>query len=196
MIALASMVNDPGTLPTLVRELMSVIPEPEQEQAQAELLQAIAGLFTRFGVALPEWLLAARGETEREEPPDPEYLRFVYAVMLCEAARLATRRAAEKHPSGITSVARATGLSPTTLRRFIAGSLGSPDIWAKLAEYTEPRNQGPPAHGLMGLSLLTATLPSRVRRGARAFLAHTLSGYLDAHGAPEPSWLAEERHWR
>jgi hypothetical protein len=85
MIALAPMVDDPSMLPALVREFISAIPEHEQEQAQAELLQSMAEIFTRCGVAMPEWLLAARGQTDREERADPEYLRFVYAVMLCEA---------------------------------------------------------------------------------------------------------------
>lgn len=182
-----------GEMLDLFGKFVRSVPDEEQDGAFRELLFTLSGIYISRGMDEPDWLLEALG---REVPTPTDYMHYLYVVFICEAVRLTMRRVAVEHPAGVAGAAREAGVSPATLRRYFAGSFSSPDTWSKLAEYCRGRSEGPPDHGLVGLSLLASTLPMRVRAGARSFLARTLRSYLREHRARTPEWLEEETDWR
>ena len=180
----------------LVNELVSGIPGGARREAVSEALEAIGGIYARYGATKPAWLIEAlRGQESGTEGQGYDYMHFIYSVIAHESIRLAARRDVRRHPRGITGVAADTGLPLTAFRKFLAGEWLTPTSFKRLVAGLDVKNGGPPHPALVGLSMICTTFPMALRAKIRVALGAGLEGFLENAGVLRPDWLDEEREW-
>jgi hypothetical protein len=170
-------------------ELVQAIPEDQREAAFGDVLQGIDSIYSRYGAAQPAWLTAALSSTTPSPLADVEHC--LLTAWTSEALRLVVRRKARAHPRGITGVAEEAGLPVQALRRFLAGALVNRRTWDALQPRFDAAEVDPPPLALVGIGLLTATLPERVRGRVRLQIAENLGAVLAAAEVSKPAWLTE-----
>ena len=107
-----------------------------------------------------------------------------------ESLRFITQLEAAKAGSA-AALARELDLPVRPLRQFLAGADPAPEVWRTLTDHArEMEGEKPLAPvGVLGLAVTAAALPERLRKEARARLAHTLVDLHAEHGLPRPEWL-------
>jgi hypothetical protein len=107
-----------------------------------------------------------------------ESLRFIAQLEVVKAGSAA-------------ALARELDLPVRPLRQFLAGADPTPAVWSALTDHARRLDGEKPLApvGILGLAVTAAALPERLRKEARARLAHTLIELHAEHGLPRPDWL-------
>jgi hypothetical protein len=112
-----------------------------------------------------------------------------------ELVRHIVRQHLRRQDMSLRMFAHELRVVPSTLRRFMDGGGMSLSLWDAVTTWTAglTKEEKPVAHsGMMGLAVLAAALPMRVRRRARNTLAIELAHFLAVVGEDVPDWLEQE----